>query len=196
VTGLDLSADMMAVAQKKIAAEGKISKRARLSQGDMTKFDLGDKFALVLIPARAFHHLIDPKAQRAALNCVHRHLERGGHLVIDLFDPRLDLLTADGASSPREVRQEGGYTITRHVVSRELDFVRQVLRERLRIERIDGEGRVVVSEETSWALRWMMRQEMVYLLELCGFEIIAEYSDFKRSPPAYGKEQIWVARAR
>jgi SAM-dependent methyltransferase len=195
VMGLDLSSVMLAVAQEKIAAEEKIAKRATLCQGDMSKFDLGEKFSLVLIPARAFHHLIDPKAQRAALNCVHRHLDRGGHLVIDLFDPRLDLLTADGASSPREVRQDGGDTITRHVVSRELDFVGQVLRERLRIERIDSEGRVVASEETGWALRWMMRQEVVYLLELCGFEVFAEYSDFQRSPPAYGKEQVWVARA-
>ncbi len=35
---------------------------------------------------------------------------------------------------------------------------------------------------------------MRYLLELCGFEILAEYSDFSMSPPAYGREQVWVAR--
>jgi hypothetical protein len=42
----------------------------------------------------------------------------------------------------------------------------------------------------------MQRQETAYLLELSGFEIVAEYSDYNRSPPAYGKEQIWIARRR
>jgi hypothetical protein len=36
---------------------------------------------------------------------------------------------------------------------------------------------------------------MRYLLELCGFEVEAEYSDYAGSPPAYGREQVYVARA-
>ena len=36
--------------------------------------------------------------------------------------------------------------------------------------------------------------EMRYLFELTGFEVVAEYSDLFRSPPAYGKEQLWVLR--
>ena len=43
-------------------------------------------------------------------------------------------------------------------------------------------------------MRWIYRNEMRYLLELCGFAVEAEYSDFFGSPPAYGKEQVWVAR--
>jgi len=34
---------------------------------------------------------------------------------------------------------------------------------------------------------------MRHLLKLAGFMVEAEFSDFSRSPPAYGKEQIWVA---
>jgi hypothetical protein len=33
---------------------------------------------------------------------------------------------------------------------------------------------------------------MRYLFELTGFEVVAEYSDFFRSLPAHGKEQLWV----
>jgi hypothetical protein len=39
------------------------------------------------------------------------------------------------------------------------------------------------------------RYEMRYLLELTGFRVLAEYSDFKGSPPRYGAEQVWVAEA-
>jgi hypothetical protein len=35
---------------------------------------------------------------------------------------------------------------------------------------------------------------MRHLVESCGFVVEAEYSDFKRSGAAYGKEQIWVLR--
>jgi hypothetical protein len=70
------------------------------------------------------------------------------------------------------------------------------LDETLRIEELDGEGNVIDSEESSWSLRWTMRQEMAYLLELCEFEPIEEFSDFQGSPPDYGREQLWIARAR
>jgi hypothetical protein len=49
-------------------------------------------------------------------------------------------------------------------------------------------------EQSEWSLRWATRQEMRYLFELTGFEVVAEYSDFFRSPPAYGNEQVWVLK--
>jgi hypothetical protein len=44
------------------------------------------------------------------------------------------------------------------------------------------------------ALRWTYRWELHHLLSLCGFKVEAEYGDFGRSAPAYGKELILVAR--
>jgi hypothetical protein len=35
---------------------------------------------------------------------------------------------------------------------------------------------------------------MHYLFELTGFEFVAEYSDFFRSPPVYGAEQLWIVK--
>jgi hypothetical protein len=39
------------------------------------------------------------------------------------------------------------------------------------------------------------RYETRYLLELAGFKVLSEYSDFKGSAPRYGAEQVWVSRA-
>jgi hypothetical protein len=39
---------------------------------------------------------------------------------------------------------------------------------------------------------WTFRYEMRHLVESRGFVVEAEYSDFHRSPPQYGKEQILV----
>jgi len=89
-----------------------------------------------------------------------------------------------------------GNLLRRTVVARHNDPYRQVVREALRVEELDGSGQVVATEETSWALRWSVRQEMAYLFELCGFDIVDQFSDFKGSPPAYGREQLWVVAAR
>ncbi len=44
-------------------------------------------------------------------------------------------------------------------------------------------------------MRWIYRAEMRLLFALEGFKVVAEYSDFHKAPPAYGKEQIWACRA-
>jgi hypothetical protein len=49
-------------------------------------------------------------------------------------------------------------------------------------------------EEEILRMRLTYRYEMRHLLELAGFEVEAEFSDFDRSPPTYGREQVWVAR--
>ena len=199
VTGLDLSPAMLEHAGKKVAkAPRQVAERLIFVQGDMSAFDLGRIFPLILVPFRAFQHLLEPAAQRRALTCMHRHLAPGGHLVIDLFDPRLEfcLPEAPPLEAAREVRDPAtGHRIRRTIVARANDPIQQLISERLRLDVIDDAGHVVATEETSWALRWTLRQEITWLLELCGFQPVEQYSDFHGAPPAYGKEQVWVARA-
>jgi hypothetical protein len=95
----------------------------------------------------------------------------------------------------RRVKDQGtGHTVVRRFIERTNDPLRQVFTERFRIDEFDEHGRVLDSAETSWTFRWNTRQEMRYLFELTGFEVVTEYSDFFRSPPAYGAEQLWVVR--
>jgi len=198
IVGLDLSAEMLTAAQAKGAYEPAIVRnRARFYRMDMTSFELNDSFRLAMIPFRAFHHLTTPEAQRRCLNCIKRSLVAGGHLVLDLFDPRLEYCVPNAAPAMPERRvadEKTGHTAVRRVLKRINDPVEQCFREKLRLEKLDARGLTIESEETEWSLRWATRQEMRYLFELTGFEVIAEYSDFLRAPPAYGKEQIWVLR--
>lgn len=198
VVGVDLSRPMLDRAAVKLRERPEPTSRVRLVEGDMTSFDLDQQFALALVPARSFQHVATPEGQRLALNCIRRHLLPGGHLILDLFDPNFELLFGnDSKAPPREAqRPRSGHLVRRTVVARDTDPFRQTVHEVLRFEEFDGAGNVVGSEETSWSLRWNMRQETAYLLELTGFEVIDLYSDFNRSPPDYGREQLWVARAR
>jgi SAM-dependent methyltransferase len=198
VVGLDSSVEMLDVAAEKLSARPDLTGRVQLKKGDMTDFDLNRQFPQVIVSARSFQHLLSPAEQRKALRCIHRHLSPGGHLVLDLFDPYFELLFAKNAALPapnEEVDHKSGMSIRRTLLARANDPMRQTIHEVLLYEAFDQTGAQVESEETSWTLRWSMRQEMAYLLELCGFDVVEQFSDFRRSPPRYACEQLWVARA-
>ena len=198
ITGLDRSTAMLEIAGGKGAQhDPATTARIQFIQGDMSAFSLDPRFGLVFIPYRSFLGLTTPEAQRACLTCAHRHLRSGGLLVIDIFDPRLDLCVPGAAPTgpPEEmVDPTTGNTVRVDVLGRTNDPVAQTLRERWRFVERSPEGAVLREADETLTLRWVYRFEMRYLLELCGFEIEAELSDFEGSPPAYGREQIWVAR--
>jgi len=81
------------------------------------------------------------------------------------------------------------------VLDRRTDPLTQTFSERWHWN-ISHNGSAVQTYDDELRLRWTYRYEMRYLLELTGFEVRAEYSDFKGAPPRYGAEQVWVAEAR
>ena len=198
VVGVDLSAAMLERAARHGAARpGAVRERVTLHQGDMASFALAEAFPLAIIPYSSFQHLLTPDRQRAALACIRRHLAPGGHLVVDVFDPLLEHCIPDAASPipDREaVDPASGHLIRRRTIARRCDPLRQTIAETFRLEIVSASGEVIAETETSFALRWACRQEMAYLFELSSFEVVAQYSDFDRAPPAYGERQIWVVR--
>lgn len=197
VTAVDISPAMLAAA-KVNAVDDSDKDRITWVQADMRTLDLGRTFDSVIVPARTFMHVITPGDQRAALTALRRHLTPGGHLVLDLFDPNIELMNAP--IKPEKELIEATHPLTgarlrRRVTSRTYDFLTQIVHETHRIEELDDAGTPTRTEDTSWSLRWSHRQELRYLLELTGFEVMAEYSSFDRDPPAYAKEQLWLARA-
>jgi SAM-dependent methyltransferase len=200
-TGLDLSQSMLDVAAEFVAREPpEVAGRATFIRGDMTDFALGRQFGLVYIAFRSFMMLSTPEEQRRCLEAAHRHLVPGGTLAIDLFDPLLDLLVPgllpDSWTPMGNYPHPDTFNLVRiEVADRMNDPLAQVFEETWRFTEVDRGGNVLRQEEEVLRMRWTYRYEMRYLLELCGFEVLAEYSDYFRSPPAYGKEQVWVARA-
>jgi SAM-dependent methyltransferase len=197
VVGMDISSAMLEIAAAKIRNNSEAADRARLIQGNIINFDLGQHFATILIPARSFQHVLTPDDQRKTLHCVRRHLRPGGHLVLDLVDPYFDWLFGEAwkESPPKEVLlAPSNHLVRRTIVSCMADPLRQTVHETMRFEEFDEGGNIIACEDASWTLRWNMRQETEYLLELCGFEVVDQYSDFFFSPPAYAKEQLWIAR--
>ena len=199
VVGFDLSPHMLARAEAKRAkASPAAALRARFVRGDLRTFDIGRKFNVALVPFRSFQVLLTPEDQRACLDRFRAHLDRGGRLVLDLFDPLYAALGKDPPASIRsraEVPLPGrGTTLVQEISRDSVDPVNQVLHETWTFEERDASGTLLRREQERLRMRWSFRWEMRHLFALAGFEVEAEYSDFKESPPAYAKEQVWVLR--
>jgi SAM-dependent methyltransferase len=190
VTGVDASDAMMAIAAEKAASAG-VADRLRLERVDMRTFQLAvEKFALAIVPFRAFQLLLSVEDQLAALAAIRRHLRPDGCLVLHLFDPNLRLLLP-GASGPIErqvgVDRDTGRRVEGVLEAAELDQVNQVRRDLWRYRAFAADGTVAEEELLELSLRWTFRWEMRHLLRLAGFTIEAEFSDFMRAGPAYGQ---------
>jgi len=130
------------------------------------------------------------------LTGLRRHLRPDGRLALHLFDPRFDLLADE---NPPAIRQSGIDPATQRRYTGEIlrtgrDYLNQIRRDLWRYAETDLNGSLFEEATREMALRWTYRWELRHLLELCGFVVEAEYSDFHGALPAYGKELIVVAR--
>jgi len=201
VVGLDRSGPMLARAESKRGKDdAQAGARIRFVRGDMAGFALPERFRFAFSAFRAFQALLSPEDQRACLRAVHDHLEPGGLLALDLFDPQLHRCVDGDVEEPPGVMEcvhpVTGNRVTAEVLTRRNDAVRQMIHERWRFAEHDADGNVVREEHEILDLRWTYRWELRHLLDLCGFEHVAEYSDYAQAPPRYGAEQIHVARRR
>jgi SAM-dependent methyltransferase len=200
VVGVDLSAPMLRVAERhRTDLPPEVASRLSFIEGDMATLDLGRQFPLVITPSRVFQFLLTTDAQRQGLRSLRGHLQPAGRLVLDLFDPRLDLVTpaADAAARFHPEREEfvdpeSGHRIAWEVTARDPDPGRQLIREDWTTWELGSNGEVLRTDTERLILRWSLRSEMRLLFELADLDVVAEYGDFRGGPPAYGREQVWI----
>ena len=96
VTGLDHSQNMLARCRAKADALPSDTRgRITLVEGDITGFHLSRTFKLAIAPFRPVQHLVTVDEQLSFLQCVREHLDPGGRLVFDVFNPSLAALAAE-----------------------------------------------------------------------------------------------------
>jgi len=197
VVGLDVSRKMLERAvEKRARLRREAQELVHLVQGDMTGFDLSEKFRSVMIPFRPFQHLLETEHQIRCLDCVRRHLARRGRLILDFFQTDAERMHDSKflEESPlAEYDMPGG----RHVALSERVATFHRASQRNDVEMIfrvtHGDGRqerLVMA----WTLRYFFRYEVEHLLARCGFRIEALYGNFDCSPlEDKSAEMIFVA---
>ncbi|HEY86103.1 MAG TPA: class I SAM-dependent methyltransferase, partial [Chloroflexi bacterium] len=200
ITGLDLSPSMLAVCRKNLAQEPEdVQARAQLVSGDMRNFNLERRFNLATLPFRPFQHLVTAADQLACLKTIHRHLNPGGKLILDLFNPSVQFLADE--SKLQEFGDEAEFTMPdgRKVLRRARiaarDYFRQVQDSELiyYITHPDGRQERLVHR---FQMRYLFRYEAEHLLVRAGFEVENLYADYDKSPfgSKYPGELIFVAK--
>ncbi|MBE0411177.1 MAG: class I SAM-dependent methyltransferase [Anaerolineales bacterium] len=201
VVGLDLSAHMLDVCRQRLLSEPEdVQSRVQLVQADMRDFELSQTFQLVTIPFRPFQHLTTVDDQLACLACVHRHLDKGGKLILDFFNPSLPALTSDTVGE--EVKEEPEFRMPdgRRVVRRHKVVARDYFNQINHVELIyyvthpDGREERLVH---AFPMRYLFRFEAEHLLVRSGFEVEAVYADFDKNPygSKYPGDLIFLAKA-
>ena len=200
ITGLDASPAMLKVCRESLAREPEeVRECVTLVQGDMRDFQLDARFALITLPFRPFQHLLEVGEQIACLTCLYLHLEKGGLLVLDLFNPMIERLIEENYPAEFQVepaaKLEDGSEMVRstRIVSR--DLARQCMDVEFQHDFTYADGRKEQYVERA-PLRYFFRYEVEHLLARCGFEVEWLYADYTRKPfgEIYPGELLYVAR--
>ncbi|WP_458095558.1 class I SAM-dependent DNA methyltransferase [Roseomonas sp. WA12] len=189
VVGLDSSRPMLEAARRK-AREGGIG--ASFLQGDMRNFELGRRFALIVISCNSLAHLSEPEDILACLSATCRHLAPGGTLAFDVMQPDLGALSRP-EQGPR--RLDLGPNPSSAIEAEEVssyDPVTQLRTSRWRIRRAGQPEQAMAP----LVLRQFFPRELPLLLRAAGLELVARHGDFARNPLGPGSlNQICLARA-
>lgn len=195
IVGIDASPAMLALARDNVAREG-LEERVTLLEQDMRALDLDQRFALAFVAVNSFSHLLSLDDQLAALTRIHQHLQPGGLLLLDLFNPDLGrLLDSRGQVVLDKVMTEPG--TGRRVMklrSQEVDLALQIIRVTFLVDEVDEQGQV---QRTlfPFAMRYLFRYELELLLRHAGFQVEAIYGSYDLDEfHADSEKMIAVAR--
>ena len=177
-TGLDLSPDMLAEAQRKAHERGV---EVAWVPGDMREFHVGQTFDLVFIAANSLLHLHRAEDLVDCFRSVRRHLAPGARLIFDVFNPSVHLLDqADGVRRRREalsfVDPDRGAV---HVdVADTYDAAAQVTHGTWYFS-TDSEADFVVAP---LEVRSIFPQELPLLISLGGLRLVERFGDWSGAP--------------
>jgi len=190
VTALDLSSPMITVSQAKLMKE---NLHAELIVGNMTDFKIDRKFSLAIIARSGFMHLLTAKDQRQTLMNIKEHLTDGGVLTFNHFQPHPIIQAERMRAKPDEyiprweyINHEGKKEKISY--SETYDYITQIMRGNWKFETLDGEETRI----RPIAMRHTYRQEMEYLLELCGYEIVNCYNNYNYEEAR--DNHIWIIK--
>ena len=191
VTGVDISPAMICKLREKAASSGAILKSHVM---DMRYLKLDQIYQLVVVPYRGFQSIMDVKGQEKCLNSIHRHVEHGGKVVIDMFVPSRELFDQynDISYQVKEISSCASGVVTTVWHRSNFDRHNQTIETCLKIESIVG-GIVKESKYVNFNLKYLYTQEAEYLFKNCGFRVNELYGGFNGEP--FGESStnmVWI----
>ena len=175
VIGVDSSPGMLAICRERADFAG-VAQLLDLRLGDLLDPPVPERVGLVTCPFRAFLHLRTDEDRVAGLRAARRLLAPGGRLVFDVFQPGADDIAE---THGRWLEREPG-------IFERADWDEAARTLTLSVRGLEG--------ETTMSLAWISAAEWRELLHRAGFEVVACYGWFDRTPYQGGEDTVWIAR--
>jgi ubiquinone/menaquinone biosynthesis C-methylase UbiE len=197
ITGVDSSTRMLEQCRIRLDQEpAEVRDKVSLVQADMRDLDIAERFSLAMIPFRPFQHLVAVSDQIAALQTIHRHLEPGGRLIFDVFNPNMRYLLEDRTDEREdtaevELPDKRSFRRTARIAA--VHIVDQYSEAELIYYVRDAAGNTQRLVH-GFLMRWYWLYELEHLLARCNFRVRAVFGDFNRSPLTDASpEMIFIA---
>jgi len=174
ITGLDFSDSMLDAARAKASAA---LAPVQFVRGDMRNFVLPERFATIMIASNSLLHLLTVEDLTQCFRSVRRHLEPGGRLIFDIFNPDLRLLARDPGQrySLLHMDDPNGGEINLEETAH-YDTATQIRYIRWHFSAPNTPDFRVID----YHLRVIFPQELLVLLEVAGLRLDKRFGDFSR----------------
>ncbi len=198
IHGLDLSENMLKIAEKKISERG-LNNLTTLSVDNMADFDLAEKnFSMAFIAVRSFMHLYTQREQLQCLKRIHEHLRKDGLLLMDMYSPNFMLMARD----PEKVfkfRKEFWLPNGNKVIEKRrfhgVDTLNQIFMDEILFEEYEGEKQVRIRPVPLYT-RFTFRYELELLLAASEFSVQSIFRDYDKTPYDGTGEIIVLAKKK
>lgn len=178
VIAIDPSATTIVEMQERldVASDG-VRERTTLLLGDLPNDLVSQRapFAATFIPYRGINRLVEQGKLRSVLEYIHSCMRPGGILAFNTFYPQPERWTSSDCPTIPQLSHVGlnQATNTRFLVydAIDVDVVGQKLSVTRRFDELATTGEVVKQRYLFFDLRYFFPTELLYLLEICGFEV-------------------------
>jgi len=176
IFSLESSEAMLNQTKKKITnLSREVRDRITLIHGDMTDFQLEEKFKLIIIP-NSFGHCLTTEKQLSCLKCISTHLSNDGLFILDLFPG--GTLREKGTFKDNPVKINHNKEVVRTGIYY-TDFIKQILELELKFE-IYQNAKVIkeITEHSKVAV--IFNREINLLLKNAEFEIREQFCNWTK----------------
>lgn len=197
VVGLDLGASMVEHFRRKVLdLPAEVRERITIVHGDMTSFDLGRKFGLIIIPFRSFQCLISGVNARSCLRSVARHLGKNGVFILNAF--KCDRSLKKGWMRPERVEWEKvdektGVKVIKTSKTRGIASKERTITIDAKYAVVGPDGNTAEVRDCL-VLKLYTRRLLSRLLKLGGFTVCNQYGYYDERPVSRGDELVFVCR--
>lgn len=185
MTGVDIAPEMVQIARRKAELSGS---RTRFFEGDLSTFDLGEKFDTATCLYDSLNYILDETMLQAAFKHIGDHVEKDGYFVFDMnseYALTADLFTQYSKDPRKSLHYDwhAKHDVRTHVTSVDMEFVRR-----------EVDGTLSTFNETHRE-RAYPREQIEAMLAATGWDLVRAYDAYTLNRP-HDRSERWFFVAR